>query len=148
MMAIFLLLILAAAASAQDGKQLFASLCAGCHGADATGGERGPTIIGRPGARIRSEDEIREIIRKGSPQGGMPAFNLPAKRIQLIAGFVHSLRPAARDTAPAGDVAAGESFFQGKGNCTACHRVNGRGGWIGPDLSEVGAKSSLPEIEK
>ena len=141
-------MIMAAAAYAQDGKQFFATLCAGCHGADGTGGERGPTIVGRPDARIRTEAEIREIIRKGSPQGGMPAFNLPAKRIQLIAAFVHSLRPAAKDTAPAGDVAAGESFFQGKGNCLSCHRVNGRGGWIGPDLSEIGAKSSLAEIEQ
>ncbi len=143
-----LFLFFAAAASAQDGKQFFASLCAGCHGADGTGGERGPTIVGRGDARIRTEAEIRDIIRKGNLQGGMPAFNLPAKRIQLIAAFVHSLRPAANDTAPAGDVAAGESFFQGKGNCTSCHRVNGRGGWIGPDLSEIGAKSSLAEIEQ
>jgi PQQ-dependent dehydrogenase (methanol/ethanol family) len=145
---IFVFLLMAAAASAQDGKQSFATLCAGCHGADGTGGERGPTLVGRPDTRIRTEAEIREIIRKGNPVGGMPSFNLPAKRIQQIAAFVHSLRPAAKDTAPAGDVAAGESFFQGKGNCVTCHRVNGRGGWIGPDLSEVGAKSSLAEIEQ
>ena len=33
------------------------------------------------------------------------------------------------------DIAAGEGIFFGKGNCSSCHEVNGRGGVVGPDLS-------------
>ncbi|RPH51533.1 MAG: hypothetical protein EHM91_01060, partial [Planctomycetota bacterium] len=39
-----------------------------------------------------------------------------------------------------GNAAAGERlFFHSKGpQCSVCHRVNGRGGFVGPDLSTVG----------
>ena len=39
-----------------------------------------------------------------------------------------------------GDAAAGERlFFHPKGpQCSVCHRVNGRGGFVGPDLSVIG----------
>src|SRR5262249_1477424 len=46
-----------------------------------------------------------------------------------------------------GDAAAGAAFFFGKGNCFSCHMVKGRGGLLGPDLSELGAKRTLSEIE-
>lgn len=39
-----------------------------------------------------------------------------------------------------GDPANGKTIFEGKGNCTNCHRINGNGSHFGPDLSEVGAR--------
>jgi len=35
-----------------------------------------------------------------------------------------------------------ESFMAGKGGCARCHTVGGRGGAIGPDLSDIGARRS------
>jgi len=40
------------------------------------------------------------------------------------------------------DIAAGEAIFFGKGNCSACHEVNGRGGITGPDLSAAGTRTA------
>ena len=37
---------------------------------------------------------------------------------------------------------AGEAVFFGKGNCSSCHEINGRGGIVGPDLSAAGTRSS------
>src|SRR4051812_32178877 len=37
-----------------------------------------------------------------------------------------------------GDPARGKEIFEGKGNCTSCHRVNGNGSRLGPDLSDIG----------
>jgi putative heme-binding domain-containing protein len=37
-----------------------------------------------------------------------------------------------------GDAARGKETFEGKGNCTSCHRVNGSGSRVGPDLSDIG----------
>ena len=37
-----------------------------------------------------------------------------------------------------GDPARGKETYEGKGNCTSCHRVNGNGSRVGPDLSDIG----------
>ena len=60
-------------------------------------------------------------------------------------------KPAAEPTpgaASPGDPAAGERFFAGKGNCANCHMVRGRGGVLGPDLSNVGRDRNPTQIEQ
>src|SRR5919107_1632323 len=37
-----------------------------------------------------------------------------------------------------GDATAGEALFFGRAGCASCHEVNGRGGVVGPDLSNAG----------
>jgi putative heme-binding domain-containing protein len=44
-------------------------------------------------------------------------------------------------------LAHGKSLFETKG-CLSCHRVSDRGSRVGPDLSDVGAIRTRPEIEK
>jgi alcohol dehydrogenase (cytochrome c) len=50
--------------------------------------------------------------------------------------------------AQTGDAAAGERLFAGKGNCTNCHMVRGRGGILGPDLSDIGRERTSAQIEQ
>jgi len=40
--------------------------------------------------------------------------------------------------APAGDPARGKAIYEGKGDCASCHRINGTGSRLGPDLSDIG----------
>jgi cytochrome c oxidase cbb3-type subunit III len=47
-----------------------------------------------------------------------------------------------------GDAAAGEAIFFGKGGCSGCHAILGRGGYLGPDLSDIGAVRRLGEIRE
>jgi PQQ-dependent dehydrogenase (methanol/ethanol family) len=54
---------------------------------------------------------------------------------------------SALDMKPAGDSIAGKEFFFGKGQCSTCHMVHGSGKSNGPDLSDVGRKSTLRELE-
>src|SRR5215475_2736639 len=130
------------------GKRHFEAHCAACHGADGKGGERGPDIVSPDNARGRSADDLSELIRRGIPARGMPAFQLPVRELQELVAFVRSLSAPAIESAVAGDVAAGAAFFFGKGNCSSCHMVKGRGGLQGPDLSELAAERTLPEIEQ
>jgi PQQ-dependent dehydrogenase (methanol/ethanol family) len=130
------------------GKRHFEAHCAACHGADGRGGERGPDIISPERARRRSADELSELIRRGMPAAGMPAFQLPDGEMRELVAFIRSLTAPAVESVVAGDVAAGEAFFFGKGNCFSCHTVKGRGGMRGPDLSELGGERALPEIEQ
>ena len=39
---------------------------------------------------------------------------------------------------PAGDPARGKAIYDGKGDCQSCHRINGNGSRLGPDLSDIG----------
>jgi putative heme-binding domain-containing protein len=39
---------------------------------------------------------------------------------------------------PAGDPARGKAIYEGKGDCASCHRINGVGSPVGPDLSDIG----------
>ncbi len=130
------------------GRKEFAARCAGCHGADGTGGERAPSIGRSDREKYQSARAIRDLIRRGIPDAGMPAFEIPEPQFTDLVAFVRSrFAPAQQAQAP-GNAAAGEAFFFGKGRCSACHMVMGRGGLDGPDLTETGRELTLAEIEQ
>lgn len=54
--------------------------------------------------------------------------------LALIAGTVQAQA--------VGDPANGRLVFEGKGNCTGCHRIQGNGSHFGPDLSQAGGRSA------
>jgi PQQ-dependent dehydrogenase (methanol/ethanol family) len=132
----------------EAGRYHFEAYCAACHGADGRGGERGPDIISTEKARKRSADELREVIRKGVPAAGMPPFQLPERELQELISFIRALSAPAIENAVTGDIASGEAFFFSRGNCASCHMVKGRGGLLGPDLSDLGVERTLSEIEQ
>src|SRR5215831_17987574 len=127
------------------GSKSFAARCAGCHGADARGTDRGPGLAVSRRLRARSIPELRALIQKGVPASGMPAFDLPADELDALAELVHLLNAPAAEGPWPGDAKAGEQFFFGKGQCTSCHMVQGRGAAVGPDLSNVGARLTVEE---
>ena len=128
------------------GRELFAARCASCHGADGSGGEFGPDIAEVRGLRHRDRNVV-DLIKNGLPDSGMPAFPLPQQDLHALAAVIAVLRAPAFEHPPPGDAAAGESFFFGKGNCASCHLVKGRGGVLGPDLSNLGRETRLAHIE-
>src|SRR5947209_8525410 len=135
--------------SPADAQKLFASQCAGCHGADAHGTDRGPGLASNRRVRSRSVQQLRDFIRKGAPGSGMPAFDLPADQLEGLAGLLHSLNaPAAESAAATGDAAAGKQFFLGQGQCASCHMVRGGGKALGPDLSDAGTRMTVEEIRQ
>jgi len=153
-LAIFLALhgIVVSAQTVDSGKQLYQGLCVGCHGEDGSGGGHGPSFLDVRRPRATSLEAVRNLIIKGIPDGGMPAFKMPDAQADAIAAYVMALKkPAAvatTGTAAPGDSAAGERFFAGKGNCASCHMVRGHGGVLGPDLSNVGRDRNPAQIEQ
>ncbi len=127
-------------------QKQFDGTCAGCHGEGGAGGDRAPALMNNITLRAMNEAQIRDLIKSGTP-GGMPAFNLPESELQQLAGWLRSLNQSAFDTKPAGQVAAGEAFFYGKGQCAGCHMVQGHGKANGPDLSAIGRRSTVRELE-
>jgi alcohol dehydrogenase (cytochrome c) len=143
--------LFAAGAVAQTddaGKRQFLTRCAGCHGEDGAGGGHGPNVIDLRRPRATSRQEVRDLIRKGLAEAGMPAFPLAEAELDSITGYFLTLKtPAAAPSATPGDTAAGERFFAGKGGCAGCHMVRGRGGILGPDLSNVGRERTAAQME-
>jgi len=131
-----------------EGAKVFAQRCAGCHGADARGTDRGPALAGSRRVSTRSIQKLRDVIHNGIAGSGMPPFDLPAQELDALAALVHSLNaPAAENTVP-GDSAAGERFFLGKGECASCHMACGKGKPIGPDISNVGRDMTVDQIRE
>lgn len=74
------------------GKELYASHCAGCHGAEGQGGI-GPALTSASYKYGRSHDEVLTSIREGRP-GGMPAFGnqLSGSQVEELVAFTLSLQ--------------------------------------------------------
>jgi PQQ-dependent dehydrogenase (methanol/ethanol family) len=138
--------VLTAADTAQAISD-FNGTCASCHGDNGGGGDRAPALRDNPHLRALDTAGIAAIITGG--QRGMPAFgHLPKAEIARLAAWIHSMNISGLQSAPPQQVAAGEALFFGKGGCSGCHMVQGRGGMSGPDLSAIAARSTRAEMEK
>jgi PQQ-dependent dehydrogenase (methanol/ethanol family) len=125
--------------------QRFGETCALCHGGDAEGTDRAPSLVGNRVLRGLSADDIAAIIEHG--RGGMPSFAaLPQSEIRELATYVRSLNADAFDMQPVGDVANGRRIFFGGGHCADCHSVEGLGGSNGPDLSGIAGMMTLAQL--
>lgn len=77
--------------------------------------------------------EVKEALEKRGGELVAILMGRPAGQPPTMDGWK-------KVAAEKGDAAAGERlFFHPKGpQCSVCHRVNGRGGFVGPDLSTIG----------
>jgi putative heme-binding domain-containing protein len=55
----------------------------------------------------------------------------------VLAGVLLAQQPPSSSGA-SGDPVRGKALFEDRGECLTCHRVNGNGSRLGPDLSEIG----------
>jgi mono/diheme cytochrome c family protein len=92
-----------AGSDSQNAEQIFASVCAKCHGADGKGGV--PAAEGQNPPRnfcdarfqaSRSDDDLKQAIRKG--KGGMPAFGnlFSDAELRALVRRLRSFNPAAQ----------------------------------------------------
>jgi len=133
----------------EAGRELFESTCAGCHGLDGRGGEKGPNIATRPEISRRSDDEILAVLQHGVPGTGMPAFGrLGDANLQALVEHLRTLQGLTGKTEVAGNAEEGRKLFFKEGSCGSCHMMNGAGGFLGPDLSNYGAITDVAEMRE
>lgn len=136
--------ILSDPGSVEAGKQLYLGSCSGCHGKTGEGSQ-GPSLLSGRASRL-ADKTLFDTIRNGLPGTTMPNFPLPEEKVWQIASFVRSLTVPAVAGNPGGDPERGRAFFFGAGRCMGCHMIQGKGGSLGPDLSNIGAERTLPQL--
>ncbi|MBC8035646.1 MAG: cytochrome c, partial [Rhizobiales bacterium] len=99
------------AAEEASALQLINSTCATCHGQNAAGGDRAPSLVGSASLRKMDTAQIAAIITGGTPRGMPPFAGLPAAQIANIAAWIHSKNLTGAVEGTPEQVAAGERFF-------------------------------------
>src|SRR5437764_4552040 len=124
--------------SIRGGMALYRIRCADCHGLDAAG-YRGPDLTAFLAAGA-TDERLFQTIRKGVPGTEMPPSTAPDDDLLLMIAYLRKLGGAVPAGRPTGNVENGARLFASQ--CSTCHRVSGRGGRLGPDLSRIGVARS------
>jgi putative heme-binding domain-containing protein len=132
---------------AVEGKPIFASTCAACHGLDGAGGEHGPDIAHRREIQQLPDQALLQIVRDGVPGTAMPAFaSLGSVQIEAVVRYLRTLQGQTTAAELPGDPKHGKTLFFGAAGCSQCHMANGEGGFMGPDLSSYAAALPAADI--
>lgn len=128
------------------GQHDFQVNCAGCHGPHGEG-SRGPTLALPHLPRATSEDAIARIIAQGIHGTEMPPFHLRPAATRNLAAWVWRLGQLPPEIVP-GDPRRGAALYRTRGNCALCHFLDGQGGAIGPDLSDIGSRRGAAYLRR
>ncbi|MFN7919962.1 MAG: carbohydrate-binding family 9-like protein [Bryobacteraceae bacterium] len=138
----------ASSADVKAGREIYNRSCTMCHGLDGAAGDRAPALGAQRRYLRRTQSELFDAIKNGIKGTLMPASPLGETDINKMIAFIFSIRATAIDVDVAGDATRGETVFFGKGGCSGCHMLRGRGGIIGPDLSNIGAERKLEDLKQ
>lgn len=137
----------ATAFDVEDGRRVYQAQCATCHGPDGNliaGIDFGRGVF----RRQFTDDEVADIVIGGLPGTPMPPnLNMSKEQALRVVEYLRSMSEGLV-TAGAGNPNNGRVLFEGKGQCLDCHRVNGTGSRVGPDLSQIGAVRRSGELER
>ena len=129
------------------GASLYSGQCATCHGStgDAVGG-----VNLRSGKfrRATTDRELTTIITTGIPSTAMPGFKFNAIEVDGLIAYLRNMNSLDLSSVKPGDAQRGKAIFEGKGACLACHRVQGKGSYVGPNLSDIGTLRGAGALER
>jgi putative heme-binding domain-containing protein len=118
------------------GGTIFRAQCSSCHGADA----KGIDTINAPDltliwSRVETSDEsVFRTIRDGIAGSIMPPHGFPDMEVWMLVSYLRSVAVKGIGEI-AGNADRGAELFNDY--CARCHRVDGTGGSLGPNLSNI-----------
>lgn len=134
-------------ADIQRGYRVYGTQCALCHGNNGDG-IAGVNLARQQFRRASSDDDVRRTITTGVPAAGMPPFNLQPAELDNLVAYIRSGFDLNATPFKVGTAARGQAIFEDKGGCVACHRVNGKGAFAAPDLSDIGVLRQPASIQR
>jgi ubiquinol-cytochrome c reductase cytochrome c subunit len=115
------------------GRALFLANCSSCHGADATGRNYAPTLVGVGAASVDFQVGTgRMPLQRSEPQAPEHPNEFTDEQVKQMAAYIASLGPgpgipSAEQVDPSGgDASKGAALF--RTNCAMCHNFAGKGG--------------------
>jgi putative heme-binding domain-containing protein len=87
-----------------------------------------------------TDERVFQTIRQGVPNTIMPSSSAPDDELRSLVIYLRSLNGSGTTEASTGNAQNGERIFWA--SCGGCHVVNGRGGPLGPDLSQIAQSQS------
>jgi putative heme-binding domain-containing protein len=122
------------------GRKLFQTHCTVCHGPRGDGGKG--TNLAQPRLPRATDDQaLARIITFGIPGTEMPLTRMTPQQLANVIAYVRSLGAVPGEPLH-GDQQRGQQIYRGKGNCAQCHALLGRGGTLGPELTDIGLRRS------
>jgi cytochrome c oxidase cbb3-type subunit III len=135
-----------AAADIEAGRQLFNGMCVECHGAGGAGGDA-PSLNRARLVHAPTDAALVDVLANGIPNTAMPRIRrFSDTEMRQIVAYVRSLGRVADVRVP-GDANKGGEIYRNLG-CAGCHIVNGAGGDLGPDLSDIGYMRSAASLRQ
>ena len=134
-------------ADIERGAQLYDEFCSTCHG-DEGAGVGNVTLKAGQFRRASTDQMFGRILTRGIPGTGMPPGRYSESDRVAIIAYVRNMRDYDGGVVTLGDAARGRAIFEGKGDCTSCHRVAGMGSRLGPDLTSIGAVRGAGSIRE
>jgi cytochrome c oxidase cbb3-type subunit 3 len=139
------------AADIAFGASLYNGQCVTCHGStgDAVGGVnlRSGKFRRAPNP-IATDRDLTTIITTGITGTAMPAFKFNAAEVEGIIAYLRNMNSFDVGSLKPGDAQRGKAIFEGKGACLTCHRVQGKGSYMAPNLSDIGATRAAGALER
>jgi putative heme-binding domain-containing protein len=136
----------ASAADIAIGRAIYNGRCGHCHGLSGEGG-RGAVLNA---GRFRSGGSDRELfitIRNGVPDTEMPSVNIPDMEVWRLVAYVQQLGRQGGSEPITGDAAAGAAVYA-RAACAQCHTIGGQGGFLGPDLTDIGDRRAVRHLRQ
>ena len=136
---------------AEQGAQRFMEYCAGCHGSDGKGGDKAPALVSASNTTSPSDSELFRIVHDGTKAGMPPFAQIGDTNIRAVLQFLRGLENnASSKTSPevvvTGDVEAGRTLYFGKAQCSTCHLMQGKGGFMAGSLTAYGRNRTADAI--
>ncbi|NOY57311.1 MAG: cytochrome c [Calditrichaeota bacterium] len=140
----------------QQGRELVQNLnCVGCHNVPRVHKVYAPPLDGT-GSKLASRRWLVNWLKdphKVRPETKMPNFSLSDEEIQVLADFLMSFKeftgeaqlenlpPVYEEKKDDDDfINLGKTRFR-EARCISCHKVEGRGGHLAPDLAKIASKA-------
>jgi putative heme-binding domain-containing protein len=132
--------------AAQAGGAIFRAQCATCHGADAKGIDsiEAPDLTLIWARETTTDASLFKTIKEGIAGSIMPPHQNPDSEIWMTVSYLKSIAISGTNETVVGNADRGRNMFVE--NCSICHRVDGAGGSLGPDLSSITGRRSLASL--